>query len=364
MKSTTYATLLGLALALAPTLRAEDAAAPVATTPAVVENVGTQLDASFAAISETIKNARLQASEAVGQRDEALAQLKASRQEQAETAKALEEARKQLAETRGQLNDSRHEQAKWKHEAETLAGQLKLGEEAHQKLLALRDQMQESLKNFSEIEKNVLAVRAEFQKPTAVADLKTEIVALKAAGNEAQQQISEMKGQIEKGNTERAEMAKASAAKEQEMAGQIAAAKEEAGKIAESREALNQRTAELEKAHAQTVGELKSAREELKAAQETIASNQSNNADLKKELEAKAEELKKSADRTAKMGKALDALQAHAKEIGDKLNSVEKSSADLKNTLHDRETKINQLETQMKEVSQNTDKESEAGADS
>ena len=94
MKTTPkYLAQLGLAIALTPFMPLYAEQAPKE------KSAGTQLDASFAAISETIQTARKQASEAVAERDKALTELAASRKQQQETAKQLEAALNQQKNT-------------------------------------------------------------------------------------------------------------------------------------------------------------------------------------------------------------------------------------------------------------------------
>ena len=346
-----YLSMLGLALVLTPSiqLQAEEPAKPVAKT----ENSATALDASFAAIAETIKTARNQASEAVGERDKALAELAASRKQQRETAEKLQatlrqqaETAKQLADTRKALGESNSAKDKFKKEAEGLAKQLEVGNEAYAKLVALRSQMQESLKNLAGIDENLATFRAELASPTSVGKLQTEITELKAASENAGKQLADSKAALETERKEREKLSKQAAETEK----QLTAANMRSQQVQKSSRASAARISELEKTQAETVAALKSAKNDLAEAQKMAAKQVAETKEAGKETSAS---LQKAKEEIEQLKQARNAAEKNAKSASSDLQVARKNGKVLKDALRSSERKVGELESKMKELSNN-----------
>ncbi|MGJ8633402.1 MAG: hypothetical protein ACSHX7_05730 [Luteolibacter sp.] len=315
---TKYLSLLSLSAALSPSLLAQQAN-PVAAPPASAE---TKLDASFNALANTIKTARTQAGEALKQRDKALAELAQARKTQANLSKQLEEASKtradlsqQLTETNKQLAESKQSGAKWKQEADTMANQLKVGAEAREKLVALRTQMEKSLKNFATLEKSLTEVQEEFQKPTAASELTGQIQKLKAAESSMKQNFQKQAMDL-----------KATATQKEKLAKQLAQEKK-------ARKQTTEKLSALEKSNSKTTEELKSTRKQLAKALKITVKTETATTDLKSAQE-----------------KAV-ALQARTKEATARLDQANKTASSLEKEIQQKDALIEKLEKRMKEMS-------------
>ncbi len=346
-----YLSILGLAIALTPSLqlRAEEAnqTAPKG------ESRASSLDATFAAISETIQTARNQASVAVAERDKALSELADSRKQQKETAAKLQEALKQQAETAKQLAGTRKElaesksaQEKSRKEAESLAKQLEVGDEAYAKLVAFRTQMQESLKNLNGIDESIAKFRAELASPTSAGQLQEEIAKLKSGNDDLSKQIAGSKTALKKERDEREAASKEAADAKK----QIVAMREQSADAESKGRQMTTRVSELEKAHAQTLTDLKSTREELSRTREDAAKTA---AEMRKIESGNASALAEAKKEIAELKEARKSAEQAAGNASAELKSARKSGEELKNALQDSRKKVGELESRMKEVSKN-----------
>lgn len=353
MKTTPkYLGLLGLAIFLTPSLQLQAQEKP--DSPPQEANVTSSLDASFAAIADTIRTARDQASEAVSQRDKALSELAEVRKLQKETSNKLQETlnqkadtTKQLAEVRKDLEESKVSRDKFKKEAETLAKHLEVGDEAYKKLVALRSQMQESLKNLMGIDESIASFRAELAAPTSVGKLQGEIAGLMDNGKAMNKKLSDSQSALEKERLEREQLKKGVAEREH----QLAAAVKRSSEIEKSRGEMNARVSELEKSQAETVTALKNAKEELAAARSTIEKNIT---EVKNLDNGQVAALAKANQRIEKLVEARKAAEQAAEASTAKLESVRKVEGDLKKALEGSEKKVGELEAKMKELSRNS----------
>lgn len=344
--------IFGLALAFSPILHAEKEAKPEAKTPDL--STETQLDAGFAAISDTINAVRAQASEALKQRNQALSELEKTRNSQLRTSKELADSLKaqteteeQLATLRKQLEATQQAEKKFRKEAEALAQQLKLGDEARQKLIALRTRMEDSLKAFDTIQGNLASVSKEFDRPTAVNGLKQEIAELKAASSDLEKKLNASASKLKEQAKTNAIALEAAGKKEHELAKQLAETRK-------SSKETTEKVAMLEKTKVDALRSLMKAREELRKAREIVASTEKGSAIAKKEKDASAAELEKVTKRAVEM-------EGKAKNASAKLDSVKKETAEMKQTLQQRNELIQKLEARMKEVSENSPEEEAKG---
>ena len=187
MKPSTKAILLGLAVPMTPALSGAESAP--ADTPAKADKTTKLLDASFDSLAKVLEESRDKVTEAEAERKLALEELDARREAHAATQRELAELKKQLAATQ-------KSEANYKSQTEKLTIKLAAGEEAHANLAKFRDQMAETLKEFSSLQGDIAQVRTELDAPAERVALRKQNEKLRLSQATLEKQLRETKHQL------------------------------------------------------------------------------------------------------------------------------------------------------------------------
>ncbi len=319
----TKAILLGLAVAMTPALRAEDAPNPAeakAASATCVMEATAATATSDPVCCDVADSTEAKPVAVAAQPDPAVAELAALREEQANAKRELEAAQKQLA-------DTCTSEARWKNQAAELDKKLSAGREAHDSLAALRDEMKGTLQEFSAMKQDIASVRSELRAPAERIALRKENEGLKGANAALGDKLKQTETSLAETTAKQQETGKQLADANGEIAklksqlatatGEIDNLKQAGNQAAKESEALAARNRDMEGVTANLVQTRDKMEQQLAAADKALAANASATKASEEQLAA--------ARKAAEDSKgAIDALTAkHSAEL---LQATEQAS--------------------------------------
>lgn len=321
---------------------------------AKADTSGEMLNKSFDSLAKTLKNAREQVSKAVSERDAAKASLAESRKEAAHKDKVIAELKKEVADSRKSAAEwkqkhSREQQlaAEWKAKAEKMENRLAVGEKTRERMLAFRGRLDETIEQYSGLQKELVKLEQELGGPREKAAMVKENASLKQA-------TADLAKKVEIARKEKSVVAEAHEATSKRLAGLKKNLMEKDKAVRVIAERHRKETDRL-------AAELKDARQKAATAARRREALESEIGQLKKRLSENAAERKALVAKAKKAGMAAKAdeikkldttAESHAKraqQLAGELKALKSQRDRAREALAQREDRIKRLEGKLRQ---------------